>query len=118
MPSLGVTTIEFGVVPSWREILVGVVGDSGVEAGIDDIGRGDDEQRIAVGLRMRCISDPDIAAGAGLVLDDDVAGKGGAEILRENARHDVGGAGSRERHDHLDRPLGIAGRLRRGDPEV
>ena len=58
---------------------------------------------------MRHVSDPDIAAGAGPIFDDDVAAKRGAEILREDSRHDVGRAGGRKRHDDPDWPLGIGG---------
>src|SRR5713226_8265676 len=56
-------------------------------------------------------ADPDIAAGTRLVLDDDRTANGLAEMRNENARHDVGRSGRRERHDDLDRAFGIARRL-------
>jgi hypothetical protein len=54
----------------------------------------------------------DIAAGPRLILDDDRTADGGAEMGADDARHDVGRSGGRERHDDLDRTFGIACRPR------
>jgi hypothetical protein len=104
---------EFG---DRREILEGIIGHLGIKAGIDHVGARADQQRIAVRLGMGHVSDPDIAAGARAVLDNDIAGQREPEILAEDSRHDVGGAGRRERNDDLDRPLRIARRL--GAPDA
>src|ERR1700694_3199168 len=55
----------------------------------------------------------DIAAGAGLVLDEELLAELLAELLSEQARHDVGWAARRERHDdahgmaRIGRALGV-----------
>jgi len=100
-----------------REILERIVWHGRIEAGIDDIGTRGDEQRVTVSLRVRGISDPDIAAGAGAIFHDHMAGQRGAEVLPEDSRHDVGRARRRKRHDDLDRPLGVAGRQDLRRPE-
>src|SRR6266436_4018000 len=57
-------------------------------------------------------SSPD-RSGAGPVLDHRRAVERFAEMGGENARHDVGWPCRRERHDDLDRMVGISRRLRR-----
>ena len=58
---------------------------------------------------MRGDTYPDIAAGAGPVLDDQRAADRFAQMGCDNARHDVGRAARREGHDDLDRAIGIVG---------
>ncbi len=63
-------------------------------------------------------TDPDIAACAGLVLDNNRAAQRVAQMLAQNTRHDVGRSGRRKGHDDLDGTFGIAGRLRLLEPKA
>jgi hypothetical protein len=101
-----------------REIFDGVVGNFRIQAWIDDVGARRDQERVAVRLGVGRGTDPDIAAGSRPVLDDDTAAQGMAEMLAENARHDVGRSGRRERHDDLDGAAGIVRRPRPGRSEA
>src|SRR5262249_16804010 len=47
------------------------------------------------------------AAGAALVLDDDALAEDCAEPVRDDAHQAVGQSARRERHDDLDRPVGV-----------
>src|SRR5260370_33011708 len=58
---------EFG---NRREILVRIVGNLGVETGIDDVGARGDQQRVAVWLGVGHSADPDVAARSRFVLSD------------------------------------------------
>ena len=74
-----------------------------------------DVDGVAVGRRARDAADADAAAGAADVLDDHRLTERGPHALRQDARHDVGRAARRERHDHRDRPRRIGLRVRAGD---
>ena len=72
------------------------------------------QQRVAVGRRLRDEVGAEVAAGTRLVVDDEGLAERLAELRRERARQDVGGAAGRERHDDADRLRGPgAGRRRR-----
>ena len=94
------------------EILERIVGRRVVEAGIDRVGAGRQQDRIAVGVRARDVAHADIAAAAALVLHDD---RGAHRLLhrgRHEARDDVGWS-ARGVGDHdPDRTIGIGGECR------
>ncbi len=50
---------------------------------------------------MECGLGPDVTAGAGAVLDDDRLPPFLRQEIGDDARHGVGGAAGRERHDDL-----------------
>ena len=70
-----------------------------------------EQQRVAVGRRARRDADAGRAARARLVLDDDGLLQLASERFGDRPRDRVRDAAGRERHDHRDRPVGIA-RLR------
>src|ERR1700719_737889 len=72
-----------------------IVGD--VAAGYQD--------RIAVGRRLRRFHRADIAAGAGNVLDEKILAGLGAELLRNQPRHQIGRAAGREADNDFYGPL-------------
>ena len=74
-------------------------------------GRGE-QQRVAVGLRLRDGGGADGAAGAAAVLDHDPLLEPLAELVRQHAGDAVGRAAGRERRDHGDGAVWPA--LRRG----
>ena len=61
-------------------------------------------ESVAIGLGLGDVVGGDVAAGAGLVLDDELL----AEFLRQlggdDPRQNVGGAAGREGHDEFDWP--------------
>ncbi len=63
------------------------------------------QYRVAVGLGLGDGADPDRAARARPVLDDERLAELLRQALRHRARHDVRGAAGREGHDDLH-PLG------------
>jgi hypothetical protein len=67
------------------------------------------EERVAVGRSLRGALGCDLTACTPGVLDDDLLPQLGSELPCHAARHDIGGASGRERHDHSDRLLGIGG---------
>ena len=88
--------------PDWREIADRVVGQLGIDRHVGAVGaRRADEQRIAVGRRLRRARGTDGAAGAAVILDEHGLPELGADVLRHHSRRDVGAAADRERHDHL-----------------
>ena len=89
-----------------RKRLQRVVGQL-VERRIDRMRDGDDQQRVAVGRRLRHQLGADDAAGAGLVLDDELLAEPLAELRADDARQDVVEPARRERHDHPHRPVRI-----------
>jgi hypothetical protein len=67
-----------------------------------------DEDGVAVGIGAGDHLGADAAAGAAAaVLDHDALTEHGAKPIRDDARHAVGRSARRERHDHLDRTIGI-----------
>jgi len=97
------------------EILDRIVGQVGHHGRIDDDGAGrSQDQRVTVRRRLLGRFHRDDTRGARLVVDDHGLSEGGAELLRQGARHQIGTAARRERHDQADRlarPFGV-GRLR------
>src|SRR5215510_6000091 len=61
--------------------------------------------RVAVGRRLGDRIRADIAAGTGTILDHNLLAEIPAELLRYNARNDVGAGSSREGDDQADRAL-------------
>ncbi len=97
------------------EILQRVERHLGVEVRIDrDQAVLAEEQRVAVGRRLRDHVAGDVAVGAGMVLDHDRLVEKLGEFLSDHARDDVGGAAGRDRHDELDRARGILRERRSG----
>jgi hypothetical protein len=58
--------------------------------------------RLRAGGRWR-----DPSPGTGKILNDNVLSKSGRERLRDQPSHNIGRAAGGERHDDLDRSLGI-----------
>ena len=91
-----------------RDELHRVEAELGIEIVIDDERRRRRrEQRVAVGIGFGGDLRADVAGGAGPVLDDDGLSPFARQPVADHARHDVGGAAGRERHDDLDRAGGI-----------
>jgi hypothetical protein len=65
---------------------------------------GADDEGVAVGLGLGDRVGRDIAAGAGLVLDDELLTEFFRQFCRDHPRQDVGGAAGRERHHEFHRP--------------
>ena len=59
---------------------------------------------VTVGLGLCDVVGRDVAAGAGLVLDDELLAEFLRDLCRDDAGQDVGGAAGREGNDELDRP--------------
>ena len=100
-----------------HEVLDRVVRHLRIERRIDRL-RADrsHQQRVAVGRRLGDEVGAEVAAGAGLVLDDEGLAERLAELRREGAREDVGRPAGRERHDDADRlvrPRALRARPRR-----
>ncbi len=95
-----------------QEVLVRIVRHFGVEARIDHVARGHEQDRVAVGRRLRRVAHAEIAAGAALVLDDELLLELLRKLLRDQPRRDISGARRGKWHDDLDRMVGIAGCLR------
>src|SRR5262249_61283200 len=85
--------------------------------GVDGIGDGALQQRVAVVRRVRNQIGGDVAAGAAAVLDDELLTELLAERLREHARGDVAGGAGGKTDDDAHRPRRVALRLgdRRGE---
>jgi len=81
-----------------------------VDRQLADVG---DQQRVAVGRRSRDDLGARDAAGTGPVLDHDLLAECLGHLRADDARHRVGQAARRVRHDHPDRPGGKVLRLRR-----
>ena len=92
------------------EVLGRVVGQLGVDRRIDRVRVGIDEQRVAVGRRLRHRRRADRAAGAGTVLDHHrLAPVSPTSFARHEAPDDVGRARRRERDDHVHRLVRVLG---------
>ena len=89
-----------------REVLHGIVGELGIERRVDAKREGDDQQRVAIGGRLRDRIGPDQRAAAGTVLDH----RGDAPVILEFLRHDaaerVVEAARRVGHHDADRLVG------------
>lgn len=93
-----------------REVLERIVGKVRLHEGID----GErpvraDEQRVAVGRRVRHEFGADAAAGAAAVVDHNRLAERARNAFADDAADDVGVAAGGERHDQVDRPVGIGG---------
>jgi DNA-binding transcriptional LysR family regulator len=97
-----------------RQVLHRVVRQLRVERRIDrEVARLAEDDRVAVGRRLGRLVDAEVAAGAGLVVDDEGPAGLGRDALRHLAGDDVGAAAGRERHEHADRLGGVG--LREGE---
>ena len=96
-----------------RQVLLRVVRHLRVQRRVDRQVAGlAEHDRVAVGRRLGDRVDAEVAAGAGLVVDDEGPAGGRGDLLAGLAGNDVGAAAGRERHDDADR-LGRPG-LREG----
>src|SRR5207245_6676612 len=93
------------------EVLLRVVRQALVHRRIDDEARGIDEQRVAVGRRLRHDLRADDAVRAGLVFDYERLAELLLELRADHARHRVRPAG-RGGDDHAHRLVRIALRVR------
>ncbi|MNL45118.1 hypothetical protein D3C87_1677350 [compost metagenome] len=75
-------------------------------------GRGQ-QQDVAVGRGIRHVAGADRAARAGLVFNHHGGAQLGAQLRREHAADDVGGAARGKRHDQAHGLVGVGGLLRR-----
>ena len=71
------------------------------------------QQRVAVGRRLRDHVAGDVAVGARMILDDDRRAEQLGKLLPDDARGDIGCAAGRDRHDQLDRARRILCERRR-----
>jgi hypothetical protein len=86
------------------EALDRIVGQLGIEAGIDHERHfRPDQERVAVGGGLGDIFRCDLIVGAGLVLDDDLLAPGFGETLRQRAAEGVGDPAGRRRYDDRHR---------------
>src|SRR5262249_4004866 len=95
-----------------REVTLGVVGRLGVEARIDGVARGHEQDRVAVGRRLGGGPHAEIAARSGPVLGVELLAPFFRQLLRDQPRDHIGRPRGRERADDLDRTIGIPGALR------
>ena len=87
-----------------RDLLGRVVGQVLVEQRIGGERTGDGHaQRVAIGRGAGHRRGADIAARAGLVLDDERLAQALAQLVVDQPGHDIGRRAGTIRHDHLDR---------------
>ena len=67
-----------------------------VKRGVDGVGTGDQQQRIAVGRRLHHRLGGDVGAGARPVIDDELLAELFGQPFGRQPRHGVGGAARRE----------------------
>ena len=93
-----------------REILDGVIGQIGVDGGVDHMRalRGDD-QRVAVGPGLGHVDRAHGAAGAALVVDQHRNAQLAAQAVGDQPARVVHRAAGRERHDQRDRLRRVCG---------
>ena len=91
------------------EILERIVRQGAVQARIDHVGAGREQDGVAVGVGARGQPHADIAAGAALVLHDERAADRLLHGSRHDAGNDVGRPARRVRHHDPDRPVRIGG---------
>ena len=101
-----------------REVLDDVESEIGGDDGVDGVGDGALQQRVAVVGRVRHEIGGDVAAGAAAVLDDELLAELLAERLRQHARGDVARGARTEADDDAHRPRRIALRLGDRDGEA
>ena len=101
-----------------HEVLDRIVGRVRIEARVDHIGAGADQQRVAVGRQPLHRLDRDVAAGAAAVLDDHRLAERLAELGVDQPRRDVGAAAGREAHHHGDLLVRIFGAHGTGDRPI
>ena len=94
------------------EILDRIVRHLGVEAGIYDEAGADRHDGVAVRGHARDLAGRGVAARAADVLDEELLAESVGELLRHDARDDVGRTAGGKADDHAHRPARIA--LRRG----
>ena len=82
-----------------------------VERGVDGVVRRDEADGVAVGRRRQHVLHADIAAGADVVLDDELLAELFRQVLAEDARDGVVGAAGGERNDEAHRPRRIVERV-------
>jgi hypothetical protein len=82
-----------------REISLGIVGQLRVNARIDHVTGRHQQQRVAVGRRLRDDCRADCAASAAAIVDHDWLAHAFVELLPEHAPYYVGAAARRIRHD-------------------
>ena len=102
------------------EVVEWIIGQVLVEAGIEyDVAQAADEQRIAVGRRVDGGLGADDGAGAGAVFHHHALPQPLAELVGQQPADDVVAAGRPDRHDDLDRTVGIVlrGGAAGGEPE-
>ena len=108
-----------------HEVLDRVVGQLRVQRLVDAV-RADraHQQGVAVRCRLGHFGGAEVAAGAGLVVDDEGLAEGALQLRRQRAGQQVGGAAGRERHDdahRLARPGGLrprrSGQRQSGDKQ-
>jgi hypothetical protein len=90
-----------------------------VERRVDGVGRGDDQERVAAGRRLRRALGPDDAPGAGAVVHDDLLAEALGELGGDEATDDVVAAPRREGNAQSHRLGRIGLRVRevgRGHP--
>src|SRR5439155_20345076 len=85
-----------------REVLLRVERQRPVQRHVDRVGRRRDEQRVAVGRALRDEIGADIAAGAGLVLDDDRLSQGFRKTRAQSARGEIRDSARRKSDDEPD----------------
>ena len=91
-----------------REVLDRVEAQTRVQVRVGGVGRaGGDQQGVAVGFFAHKGGGADVAAGAGLVVDDDGLAQAFGQALRQHAAQGVGGAARRPWHDQLDGTVGV-----------
>ena len=97
-----------------REVAQKIETELVVERRVDRVVGADHQQRVAVGRRARDRLGRDVAAGARLVLDDELLGELLGQRLRDQARQDVDRLAGRKTDHHAHRLCRIC--LRRSDP--
>jgi len=80
-----------------------------VETWIDRPGIGREQQRVAVRLGSGGVAEPDIAAGAADILDDECLAGRLLQRRGNDAADDVRGSAGCVRDDDFDRTIGIGG---------
>src|SRR5262249_8671663 len=82
--------------------------------GVDNVGDREDEQGVAVLRRARDQFGGDAAAGAAARLDHELLAEIAAQVLRQDARRDVGGGARTEAVDDAHRPRRVGLSRRNG----
>ncbi len=101
-----------------REVAREVEGEPLVERGVDGVGRGADQDGVAVRRRVDDAFGRDIAAGARLVLDHELLAEPLGETLADEARQHIGRPARRKSDHQPHRPGRIvegAGIMRAGE---